>query len=335
MWKPYSEFLHVFVSVFFFVSGAVSYDSYQRSGSVAEYLSKRVIGLLVPYYLLCALWVMIYIVAHLDCPRVSLYDLVAWLSVRPIGSEKAFSIGQVWFLHTLLVISLLSPAYFTLYRYKPKLLAVLLALPIAVSAVQMHCNIDDFFLFAENNLFKPIVHSVFYVLGFVYFSSHALRKTSRLVEICVVCLLASVGVERLLSLNPDYEFHTFAPDLYYVAGCMAAIAGLLALQNGLLAVCKNSRFLGAALGFMHRYTFPVFLLHSFSIYLSEKVLGLVHPQSNYIVYGVVKFLIVLLLTCVLAIPFGSVATWLSRRAIAWCNYARTMKATKKKESAHI
>jgi peptidoglycan/LPS O-acetylase OafA/YrhL len=55
VFKPYSGFLNVFVPVFFSLSGAVCYHSYRRSHSVGDYITKRVVGLLTPYYLLCLL----------------------------------------------------------------------------------------------------------------------------------------------------------------------------------------------------------------------------------------------------------------------------------------
>lgn len=39
VFKPYSEFLQVFVPMFFFISGAVSFYSFNRSSNLTDYLS--------------------------------------------------------------------------------------------------------------------------------------------------------------------------------------------------------------------------------------------------------------------------------------------------------
>lgn len=53
--------------------------------------------------------------------------------------------------------------------------------------------------------------------------------------------------------------------------------------------------------FFHKHT--SFLLHSFAIYLAETQFGLVEPQHKDVLYGISKFLFVLALSCLLAVPF--------------------------------
>ena len=318
VFRPYTEFLHVFVPVFFFLSGAVSYYSYLRSKGTLEYLRKRVVGLLVPYYLLCIVWLIVFVAVNKHFPQMSLQDVFAWITVRPVcdASKLSWGLGHVWFLHTLLIILLVSPAYFWLYRNKPWIFAELLALPMALAAVQTVYDIHNYFCLAGNNLFKPIVHSVFFSLGFLLFSSDALRRIPFLAGMAAASLLLSAALLVGLDLNPGYDFRTYSPDLYYVAGSLAAIAGLVAMQRATLGLCRRVAAIAHLLKFMHRYTFPIYLLHGLAIFFVEEVFGLVHPQSNVIWYGIAKFSLVLVMTSIMAVPFGSLSDWLTKRTTA-------------------
>jgi peptidoglycan/LPS O-acetylase OafA/YrhL len=181
--------------------------------------------------------------------------------------------------------------------------------------VQLFVDVHRLFDVAENNLYKPTVHSIFYVLGFVYFSSDVLRRKWVLAASVVCGLVLSVGLVALFRLRVDYVFHTFSPDVYYVSGSLAAIAALLLLQPATLRACRRLPSAGRVLDFMHRYTFPIFLLHACAIYLTEELLGLVHPTGAYVLYGMAKFTIVLASTCVMSIPFGYLSDRLTDRAL--------------------
>jgi peptidoglycan/LPS O-acetylase OafA/YrhL len=318
VFRPYSEFLHVFVPIFFFLSGAVSYFSYLRSQTTWEYLQKRLFGLLVPYYLVCVLSLTVYAASHAAAPAFSLEKLFSWLTIRPTRDIMGFRITQVWFLHTLFVISVLSPAYFWLYHNKPWLLWLLLAIPVTLSGVQVVADIDNWFFLAGNNLYKPIVHSLFYIVGFACLSSSVVRNKRLLGALVLWCLALAAGMVVVLNLDVDYADHTFAPDLYYVAGSLAAIGTCLILQQPLLQVCKAVPGLASALSFAHRHTFSIYLLHTFGVYLTEKLFGLVKPQAHLIRYGIVKFALVLAITCCLSIPFSALSTWLTRMCVSLC-----------------
>lgn len=315
---PYTEFLVVFVPVFFFLSGAVSYYSFQRAQSTLNYLAKRLVGMFLPYYLLCVFWLVVYVAVNSALPAFSGHDLLCWLTIRPANSAMLFSLGQVWFLHTLVVILVASPVFFELFRRAPRILAAIMILPIALATTQMFCDIDNYFYLAGNNFYKPIVHSFFFVLGCVFFASPGIRKKSLLTGLALVALLASCCLVELFRVDINCSEHTFAPDLYYVAVSLCAIAVLLISQPLLLGVCDKIHLADITLKFLHRYTFPIFLLHSFAVYVSEELFGLVHPKSGYLQYAATKFTIVMLITCILAIPFGFASTWLIKVVLERC-----------------
>jgi peptidoglycan/LPS O-acetylase OafA/YrhL len=225
---------------------------------------------------------------------------------------EPFPLGQVWFLRTLLVISLFSPVYFWFQKRDGRLSVVLMAFPIVMSAAQMGCDFQPWLCFGPHNLYLPLVHSFFYIFGAVYFSSEVFRSTSRLAALCLVSLFLSAGLACCPGQEIDFYQHTKFPDLYYVSGSLAAICVILMLEPVLLSLCARMSLVASILTFMHRYTFPVFLLHGLSICLCEEWFGLVHPQGNYVQYAILKSAMVLAMTCIMAVPFGFLANVLTQ-----------------------
>ena len=52
--SPYSQYIGILFPVLFFVSGAVSFYSFSRASGIIEYLIKRLVLVLTPFYLFSA-----------------------------------------------------------------------------------------------------------------------------------------------------------------------------------------------------------------------------------------------------------------------------------------
>ena len=303
LFKPYSEFLNVFVPVFFFISGAVSLYSYERASNFIAYYVKRFTGLLVPYYLLCFLSLLVFLSTNRYLPLFDINNLFLWFQIRPISDISPFDVNQVWFLHTLFFIILLSPLYFHIRERSACALYILMLLFVALSGLQIFIDIDNLFFFFGNNLYKPLIHSSFYIFGIIYFSSSKIRNYKILACLLFFCSALCVVLVSQLDLNIDYSRHTFAPDLYYVAGSFATIFLFLIFQNQFLFVVQYSKLAENCFRFFYKHTFSIFLLHTFAMYLSETVGGLLNPPERTLLYGFVKFSVVLSITCILSVPF--------------------------------
>jgi len=214
-----------------------------------------------------------------------------------------FPIGQVWFLHGLFIITLASPLYFMAWtKSRRALLAVMIAI-VLFSSVQLFTDIDNLFFISHNNLYQPLIHSSFFIFGMIYFTQPTMPTVAP--AAFFVCL--SIALQQWLGLNPDYAFHIYAPDLYYVAGSASAIFLALFLKKYFLWAVQSNRVSEVILRFLHKHTFSIFLLHSFAIYLADTVLGLVNPQEKTIAYGIIKLSVVLTITCVMS-PFFTIVS---------------------------
>ena len=273
VFRPYSEFLHVFIPIFFFISGAVSFLSFNRTSGVKEYYLKRFSRLLIPYCLLCILCLVVFLIINRRFPLFDIVNILKWIQIRPTSDMTPFSIGQVWFLHTLFFVTLLSPIYFF-----------------------------------GNNLYKPIVHSSFYIFGIICFGTKRIRNLKFLIPFFIFCLVSSVCLVYLFNLNIDYGFHIFAPDIYYVLGSFAAIVAMLIFYEYFVKLIQYNVVIDKIFTFFHKNTFSIFLLHTFSIYLAEEIVGLANPSEKTITYGMIKLVVVLAITSILAIPFTQLSS---------------------------
>ncbi len=237
-YRPWTEFLHVFVPMFFFISGAVSYNGFLRKPSVTQYLSKRIIGLIAPYYCICTIALFVFLMQHANLPKFNLSNLIRWATITPNNSIMPFPLGQVWFLHTLLVISLVSPLIFWLYHRHLSFFIIFLCCSLLASALQINYNIGTFFHIAGHNLFKPLVHILFFCIGFIIIDFPKLRSLHVSSAIVILCLFMSIFFVKVLDLHPDYAFHIYSPDLYYVIGSIGVIWLFILLQTYIMKLYK-------------------------------------------------------------------------------------------------
>jgi len=108
--QPYSSFLLTIIPVFFFISGSVSFFSYERNPVYTSYLIKRLIGLLTPYYFVCILVILFCYVEGLKLPIDPLI-VIKWITVTPTADGPTY-LGQVWFLRVLIMITFIAPLLF-------------------------------------------------------------------------------------------------------------------------------------------------------------------------------------------------------------------------------
>lgn len=301
--RPYSEFLHVFVAIFFFLSGAVNYYSYNRTKKIFVYYAKKLISLLVPYYLLCLLSLFVFIVANNRIPHFDLHHLIMWLQIRPSPDIHPFPIGQVWFIHTLFFITLLSPVWFYLNEKKPRLLVLIIIGLFIFSSFKFIYPVNDYFFFFGNNIYLPLIHSMFYVSGIILFSSEKSPSKISLITVLSSMVFISIMLILYLDINPDYEYHIEAPDMYYCAGCFAAISLFLLIKKEIVEFIDQNAGIIRLAGFLNKHAFSFYLMHTFAIFLVEISFFSHFNFKKNVAYGILKLCMVFATTTLLVIPF--------------------------------
>jgi peptidoglycan/LPS O-acetylase OafA/YrhL len=308
-YRPYSEFLHVFVPIFFFLSGAVSYFSYKKTKRVQDYLKKRFFSLLIPYYMVCVLSLAVYTYTHKQLPDLNLLNLVKWIQIRPSNDIMPFPLGQVWFLNTLFFITLVSPILFIIKDKNKYVLPFIIGFILILSGTELFFKVNTHITFFNNNLYKPIIHSSFYMFGILYFTGEIYKKLNFIILFLIFTFITSILLVNFFNLNIDYAYHINKPDIYYVCGSFTAISFTLLIKNYFIRIVQYIKIIRFSLLFLHKHTFSFFLLHTFSIFLAEKIFGLDNPSEKTVFYGLTKLFIVIFLTCLFSIPFTRLSNW--------------------------
>ncbi len=312
LYKPYSEYLFApLVPIFFFISGAVSFYSFIKSDSSATYYKKRLISLLVPYYLICLFSLAVYIALNKKVPVYSLAKLLSWLQITPTIDITPFPLGQIWFLNTLILIIIISPIYFKLYQRNNKYILLILTIILAISAVQLTLNVSQYLKIGNNNIYKPVTNSIFFLYGMIWFTSSKEKKS--LIMIIITSVLTCYILLKIAKLSIYISVHDYSPDLYYICVNITVISLILLMQKHILKVIYNIPLLKTILVGLNKQTYSIYLLHSFAIYITERYCGLIHPHKNFLLYGLTKFTLVLLLSIIIAIPFTGISHYLIKR----------------------
>ena len=320
IYPPWSQFLNVSVPIFFFISGAVSYNSYLKKNSVAHYLCKRIIGLIVPYYCICIFSIFIFLFQHAEFPNFDIHHLIQWITVGPSNRIMPFPLGQVWFLHVLIIINLFSPVFFYFY-YKNRIIYILiLCLSLFLSSIPIISNFVPEFIANKLVLFQPVVgflpaiHMLFFCLGFYVFDNVKIITNKFSIMVILISISVSILFVRLLGMDINYANHGSPPDTYYVIiGVGSIFFFVLIRKNILLYYNASPKYFRSIVDFFFKHTFSIFLLHTFGIFFVEKVFGVVDPPEKTIFYGVTKFILVLLVTLSMAPVFTKLTNTISNK----------------------
>jgi peptidoglycan/LPS O-acetylase OafA/YrhL len=308
---PYTGFLHALLPLLFFVSGVVSYGSYSRSTGAGDFLPRRLISLLAPYYLLTLLIFCSSAFGVATQPTWDATTIVDWLLLNPSNETMPFPLGQVWFLHAITLITLVSPLVYARMQKHPHFALLPIAVAVAMSVWVLFVRIDRSIVVFGHNTFQAIANSGFYFLGAYVVATPSLWTRTRLLALIVGAITVAAALPPLLNLPVDYRHHSYAPDLYYLSGSFAVIFAALALKHPFRWLCIQVRPLGWMLEFVSRHSYPIFLLHSFFIFATERWLGLVQV-SNDPVRALAKVLLVVTLTFMAAIPFSAASKRLAQ-----------------------
>lgn len=272
-YPPYSQFVLVFLPILFFVSGAVSFPVFLRAHDWLHYAVKRLSSVIVPYYVIAAAIVIILPVSLSSEYSMTAERAVQWLLISPTSEMTPFSLGQLWFLRALLVISILSIPVYLLAKRNANYLLVPVVASILLAYFQTYSDVHEYFYIDFFNLYQPVVNAGFFFLGSYLF----IKKGSMGPKTIIVLLMGSIAAALFsymdAGLSINMADHSYAPNLYYV-GLSAAIIFTVMLAKPLI-----QKFLGYFqlidyfVSLYSKHAYSVFIIHSILIYLSEVLFG--------------------------------------------------------------
>lgn len=305
---PYSSVFSVFLPVLFFVSGAVSYGSFLRSGSHVNYFKKRLNTLIMPYYFLVIISFLFLWSVNRNIPPVDFNQIFYWITIKPQSSSMPYPLGQVWFIHALAVIILISPFVFKLINKNINYFYIVFGLSIILSIFQLFFDAHKFFIFYGHTFYNSLVCLSFFLFG-SYLFSFSKNKRIKISSIMFIIFLSIIIIFIVFNIvDPDFRKHSFAIDFYYLSGAFAAIVFLVLIGDIINKICNRIKVLDLFLLFSSKHAYSIFLLHSLSIFLTEKYFGLMNVARDPL-SAITKILLVFIITYLLALPL----TWSTKK----------------------
>lgn len=316
-YMPYSQFLLVFNAVFFFISGAVAPFSYEKYSIYSKYLLSRYISLLIPYYLLCIISLIVYLSTKNTLPDFNLINLIKWMTLTQPSILMPFPIGQIWWLRTLLIISIWAPLIY--WASKKNIIFVLFVIIacLILATFQFISGGNISLRILNVNFYQAIFYTSFFVFGSLYSTRIKFFKIEWLWIYILLGLILCLFFIIMLHTNINYAVHCFPPDIYYAAGSLFVIGLMLLVKKYMLFIIEKYSIINYILNFFYDHTFSIYLLHTFSIYICEKYFQFILPSDKNIKFAIIKLTFVVLFTMVISIPF----THLSSKLIGFVKKA--------------
>lgn len=315
-YPPYSQYIGVFLCLLFFISGAVSYGSFLRSSSPSFYLIRRLLLIVIPFYVFSCI-VLVTQVAFF--PDMGVGNLVRWLLVWPALDLIYFPMGQIWFLNALLAMVLLSFPIYLAMRFISWVWIIPLFLCFLVLVVDYFYDLRVFFLGSNflNNLswgnqaWTVVSLFSFFVLGSVYYRFLPRLKGKIAFFFSIILFFSYFCLVGLKGSGFYFSDYAIRRDLIYVVASLGAILMILSLKGVVVLVCRV-RFLRYFFMFFNRYAYMIFLTHTLVLFWVERVLGW-QDLSGDIYRAIARMVIVVIFTMLVSKPLGD----FSRVASHW------------------
>jgi len=301
---PYSEFIHVLLPILFFVSGGVLFHSFSRAKSISDFMLKRIVSVYVPYLLIVVSAFSVLWAFEGSIPDIDFGNIFQWLTLNAVhvNSTMPFPLNQVWYLHSLIMIIIISPLFFKIGLTNIYYFLIPIGISILISVLQLFYDIGHNMYLYGHNIYQPIVNMGFFFFGAMVYMNRRYFTGNKILYISMGSLLVGVSTGLLLVEDFNMYNHTYAPDLYYLSLSYFSISLFLGGQPFVERIVGSVRILNWFFNFMSRHSYSVFLLHSLVLIKIHTWLQLDNVMNDP-VRAAGKIILVLFITCVIAVPF--------------------------------
>ncbi|WP_372985204.1 acyltransferase family protein [Marinobacter sp.] len=312
-YTPYSQFVHNLLPLLFFVSGAVSFYSLSRSNGFGLYLIKRLLSIVGPFYVIALSAMVVFWIYNNQAPSFNIKEIVRWLTIIPESSDTPFPMGQIWFIHAMVIIVLVTVPFLVMARNSSVPLLFLIIFSIVLSVFHQSIGVSNNFSILGHNFYQGLVNVGFFVFGALYYKRLELFDFKFLLGLLIVSM--TVALTNVFWLNVDVNManHTYAPDTYYLSGSYAAILSVLLLKRLINKILDDWSLADRVVLFFSKHAYSVFIVHSFSIYFLETKFGLVNVIDD-LVLAAVKIFSVFMISAAISVPVTWATNWVTGKA---------------------
>ncbi|MBA6256284.1 MULTISPECIES: acyltransferase family protein [unclassified Colwellia] len=314
---PYSSYVNAFFPSLFMISGIVTYYSFLRAKNSVHFISNRLIRLYTPYLIIVLLAFILIFLLH-PTLNVNIFNFFDVLTMNMSIENEPYPISQVWFLRTLVFITLLTLPIFILSSRSAHWLLLPVLVSIILSIGHTNSNIGSMFLIKfkginEINLYQPLASMGYYAWGAWLYATNKFSNNKFQAIIIVICSINILIIYLNTDLDINLANHAYYQDIYYMTVAFLAISLLLILRP-ILQYAFSIQVISRFLLFSNYHAFTIFLVHTFFIQISETYFGWISiaDDPKIIIY---KISFVILASCLVSIPLSKISKQLTNKLI--------------------
>lgn len=305
---PYSSYIGIFLSVLFFCSGYVFIYLFNRSAGIFDFISKRILGIVLPFYLIYSLALIASYILGYEKSGIEFRELFQILILAPDIQDMPYPLGQIWYLRVLVFCALICPFFFLLAKINRYFLLIPVVIGFIFAGIQTEYKFHRNFFFFGHNFFQEIVYGAYFFIGsFTYCTSWRNNKLL-LSVVAILCLVIAYATLIYISGSSNLSHHAFAPNLFYFPLGIVGIILVLIFVSQIEWVFFKFNMIARLLDFCSKHSYGIYLNHSFFIIFYENIFGLKNVISNPGM-AVLKVSLVLASSLLFAVPI----TYISKR----------------------
>lgn len=305
---PYSSYVGIFFPALFFVSGVVTYFSFLGKKTTRIFIVRRLTRLFIPYLVITG----IAFVLISRNPPSDLSSIFDWLFMNMKTPNEPYNLGQVWFLQSLVIITILAVPLYKLSKTNIHVLLIPVLLSFVLAIGQEVAGWGSYFWLSLGtlnsiNLYHPLVNFGYFSYGAWMFSTGCHRKPRLMIIVSVFLCGTIFFLFKFTSIDPLLSSHSYFQDLYYMSLGYLGIYFLLVARI-ILEPIFSAKPINGFLNFFSYHAFVIYLVHSYFITFTEKYFGWEDITGDYLLI-LAKIAFVIAASCLAALPLS----WLTKK----------------------
>ncbi|WOJ98266.1 acyltransferase [Congregibacter brevis] len=308
-YPPHSWYLGALFPILFFVSGAVSYNSFLRTKDIWRYALQRYIAIAVPFYTF-----MVLLICVLYASNKSLLVLddgpLRWAFMWPRWGLIEIPIGQIWFINALFIMSAISILIFPLFRrFKHATIGTVSTL-FAINLVGDFLPVRETFIASTEPVLGGYATQAwviatlitFYFFGALFYSFGI--SDMHIKKMLSLIAVSGIAVIIVYPESPFFPPHVEIKSAYFVFVSLLATLSVLALKPAYFALTRRVNIVERLFLYASKHSYAIFLLHTVVLYYIESAFNW-HDLSQNTGLAIARLLLVSAITLLLAPLFTS------------------------------
>lgn len=300
-YPPYSQYIGIFLPIFFFVSGAVYYNSIANNRKRSYAFLNRYIVLTLPFFI----FTLPYIFNESLLTGFDVITVISFLLAWPDLSIYPFNMKQLWFINALIIMFFASHYLFKASKQRGRFILLAYVISLFYIAYSDGKNLPHFYaqfdwiraLNMPNQLHQILSLFNFYLAGALYYIYKPVAQNINriiLIPIAILCGFMYLGLDDGIQMKR----FLFERNLYFTAFSYWALSLTLFLQPYLKALVYQ-RQVFSFFNLLSQNSYSLFLIHTAILFAVEHLFSL-HTLTDSPLLAILRLVIVIALSCFLA-----------------------------------